>query len=45
MPSHPTRKVAAIVERQPLESRWATHHWSLEAVVPDEAEEIGRAHV
>jgi hypothetical protein len=39
MPSHPTRKVAAIVERRPFESRWATHRWSLEAVVPDEGGE------
>ena len=40
MSSHPVRKVAAIVEREPLESRWASHRWSLVAVVPDEGGEV-----
>ena len=39
MSRHPTRKVAVILERQAVESRWATHHWSLVGVVPDEAGE------
>jgi len=36
MSRHPTRNVAAILERQAVESRWASHRWSLVAVVPDE---------
>lgn len=38
MSSHPTRKVAAILERQAVQSRWETHRWSLAGVVPDEGE-------
>jgi len=32
----PTRKLAVILERQAVESRWETHCWSLVGVVPDE---------
>jgi hypothetical protein len=35
MPSIPTQKVSIILERVPLESRWATHRWDLVGVVPD----------
>lgn len=35
MSTHPTYKVAAILERQAVESRWETHRWSLAGVVPD----------
>jgi hypothetical protein len=37
MPEHPSRKVAVILERQRVESRWESHRWSLVGVVPDEA--------
>ena len=39
MPEHPTRKVAVILERQRVESRWESHRWSLVGVVPDEGGE------
>jgi len=31
----PTQKASIILERVPLESRWATHRWDLVGVVPD----------
>jgi len=31
----PTLKLSIILERLPLESRWASHHWELIGVVPD----------
>ena len=37
MPDHPRCRIAAILERVPVEgSRWETHRWSLLAVIPDE---------
>ena len=33
------QKVAVILERLPVESRWASHRWDLLAVVPDEGGE------
>jgi hypothetical protein len=36
MSTHPTRKVAAILERRAVENRWETHRWSLAGVVPDQ---------
>jgi uncharacterized protein DUF3305 len=36
MPSHPHCKVAVILEREAVESRWASHRWNLAGVVPDE---------
>jgi hypothetical protein len=39
MPSIPTQKVSIILERVPLESRWATHRWDLVGVVPDQGGE------
>jgi len=36
MPERISRKVAVIVERQAVESRWESHRWSLVGVVPDE---------
>lgn len=35
MPDHPRQRIAAILERIPVESRWESHRWSLLAVVPD----------
>ena len=35
MSSHPRRRIAAILERVPVESRWESHRWSLLGVVPD----------
>jgi hypothetical protein len=35
MSTHPTTRVAAILERRAVESRWETHRWSLAEVVPD----------
>jgi hypothetical protein len=32
---YPLRRVAVIVERETLESRWGTHQWQLLGVVPD----------
>jgi hypothetical protein len=32
----PSRKLAVILERQAVESRWESHRWSLVGVVPDE---------
>jgi hypothetical protein len=31
----PVQKLAIVLERIPMESRWATHHWELAGVVPD----------
>lgn len=31
----PTRKLAVILEREAVESRWETHRWQLVGVVPD----------
>jgi hypothetical protein len=36
----PTRKLAVILERQAVESRWETHRWSLVGVVPDEGGDV-----
>ena len=35
MLERPTRKVAVILERATVESRWESHRWSLVGVVPD----------
>ena len=35
----PTRKLSIILERAPIESRWATHRWDLVGVVPDQGGE------
>ena len=35
MSTHPTEKLAVILERETVESRWETHRWHLVAVVPD----------
>jgi hypothetical protein len=35
----PMQKVSIVLERVPLESRWASHAWELSAVVPDEGGE------
>jgi hypothetical protein len=39
MSSHPRCNVAVILERRPVESRWASHVWDLVGVVPDEGGE------
>ena len=39
MSEKPTRKLAVILEREAVESRWETHRWQLFAVVPDMAGE------
>jgi len=31
----PTRKIAVILERETVESRWESHRWNLVGVVPD----------
>src|SRR5438046_5379217 len=36
----PTQKLSIILERMPIESRWATHHWELAGVVPDQGGEL-----
>jgi hypothetical protein len=36
----PTRKLAVILERQAVESRWETQRWSLVGVVPDEGGDV-----
>lgn len=36
MSSHSSRKLAVILERRAVESRWTSHVWSLVGVVPDE---------
>jgi hypothetical protein len=35
MIERPTRKLAVILEREAVESRWETHQWQLLGVVPD----------
>jgi len=35
MTERPNRKVAVILERRPIESRWQTHEWCVFAVIPD----------
>ena len=35
MSEKPTRKLSVILEREAVESRWATHRWHLLGVVPD----------
>jgi hypothetical protein len=35
MPSYPSRKIAVILERTPLQSRWKDHSWELLGAVPD----------
>ena len=35
MTRHPTRHIAVILEREPIESRWASHAWRVLGVVPD----------
>jgi hypothetical protein len=35
MIERPTRKLAVILEREAVESRWETHHWQLLGVIPD----------
>ena len=35
----PTRDLSIILERTPIESRWATHAWNLLGVVPDQGGE------
>ena len=39
MSAIPTRKVSIILERAPIESRWATHRWDVVGVVPDQGGE------
>jgi len=40
MSERATRRLAVILERQAVESRWETHRWSLVGVVPDEGGEV-----
>lgn len=35
MSEKPARQVAVILERTPVESRWATHQWLAAGVIPD----------
>ena len=35
MTERPTRKLAVIIEREAVESRWESHRWQLLGVVPD----------
>ena len=35
MIERPTRKLAVILEREAVESRWESHRWQLLGVVPD----------
>jgi Protein of unknown function (DUF3305) len=35
MSERPSRRIAVILERKPVQSRWETHHWQVLAVVPD----------
>ena len=39
MIERPSRKIAVILERVPVESRWEDHRWQLAGVVPDEGGE------
>ena len=36
MAQAPTQKLSIILERIPMESRWASHRWELAGVVPDQ---------
>jgi hypothetical protein len=35
MTERPSRKIAVVLERKPIVSRWQTHQWQVCAVVPD----------
>ena len=35
MSKYPTQKLAVIIEREAVESRWETHRWQLVGAVPD----------
>src|SRR4051812_16452762 len=35
MIERPTQRIAVILERRPIESRWQTHQWQVAGVVPD----------
>jgi len=35
MSEKPTRKIAVVLERIAVESRWQDHHWELAGVIPD----------
>ena len=35
MSERPTRRVAVVLERTPVSSPWATHHWQAASVIPD----------
>jgi hypothetical protein len=40
MIDRPTRKIAALLEREAVQSRWETHRWQLHGVVPDVGGEV-----
>src|SRR5512141_3497046 len=35
MSERPSRKVAVILERQAVQSRWESHHWQVAGALPD----------
>ena len=35
MPERPSLSISVVLEREAIESPWATHHWSLAGVLPD----------
>jgi len=35
MPNHPSRRIAVVLERLPVESRWLDHRWDLLGAIPD----------
>ena len=35
MDARPTRRVAVILERRPVASRWASHQWQVAGLIPD----------
>ena len=35
MTERPTQRIAVILERKPIESRWLTHQWQVIAALPD----------
>lgn len=35
MSERPTQRIAILLRRDTVEGRWESHHWDLEAVVPD----------
>jgi hypothetical protein len=39
MREYPKQRIAVVLQREPLESRWATHAWHLFGVVPDQGGE------